>query len=56
METKVFGQAILFGALGLIGDDLLCLQKNANEKFSNAAFYAITKMEGVKGLVARLAH
>lgn len=55
MERKIFGQAILFGALCLKIDDLLCLQKNATDKYYDVTFYTVTKMEEVKGLALRLA-
>ncbi len=55
MDRKVFGQAVLFGALCLNSDDLLCLQRNAKEKFYDVTFYTITKMEEARGLAARLA-
>ena len=55
LERREFGVNILFGALSLKIDDLLCLQRNATDRFFDVTFYNLTKMEETKRLADRLA-
>ena len=55
LERREFGLNILFGALSLKKDDLLCLQRNNTDRFFDVTFYNLTKMEETKRLADRLA-
>ena len=54
-ERRDFGLNILFGALSLKKDDLLCLQRNGTDRFFDVTFYSLTKMEETRRLANRLA-
>lgn len=55
MTRYTFGRDVLFGALELVADDLLCLQHNTKDRYFDVTFYNVVKYEAVRGRAVQLA-